>query len=283
MTQAFFYRDDCFEATALGMDRGLMYGDGLFETIRVVDHMAILWPFHRQRMLLGAQRLFISLEADWLDALLNNCLAQLLPSNGAASAIVKIMLTRGIGGRGYWPSEILTPSVIVVVSPLPVYPQHYYQAGIDTTICQYRLSSNAYLAGIKHLNRLDQVLISRELDRFPEGIVLNQSGMVIEGSRSSLLIECEGDVFTPKISDAGVNGVMTAFLRESQPVTGISINEADITPDALKSNCALAFVNSVFGLWPVKSIDGHPVEHGTKLGELQHYLHERLGFPGRIA
>ena len=133
-------------------DRGLSYGDGLFETMRVVAGRIPLWHQHRARLLAGAGRLGIAVTAARIDAALTPVLA------GVGDGIIKIVVTRGRGGRGYSvPAEVM-PTLLVQAYPLRTPPPRCYEQGLLIGLCDIRLASQPLLAGIKHLNRLEQVM-----------------------------------------------------------------------------------------------------------------------------
>ncbi|HHC74274.1 MAG TPA: aminodeoxychorismate lyase, partial [Thiothrix sp.] len=168
------------------MDRGLQYGDGVWETVQIKHHQAQFWSAHLVRLQQGLQRLAIPFgETDLLllERTVQRCLAI------KATGVLKIIVTRGIGGRGYQPSLLAAPQHIVSWHPLPDYPASYQRQGVDVMLCETRLGHQPQLAGFKHLNRLEQVLARREVVApFAEGIVRDYNDRIIEGSMSNLFI-----------------------------------------------------------------------------------------------
>ena len=153
-------------------DRGLAYGHGVFETIRLCHGRPVLWEQHMERMLQGCARLGITVP-DQLDTLLTKDVSCLCGSD--TDGVIKIIISAGSGGRGYAAPEITDSQRIVSLFPLPSYPIERAEQGIKVITCHYRLPNNPQLAGMKHLNRLDQVLARAEWQDpdVAEGIVLD--------------------------------------------------------------------------------------------------------------
>ncbi len=229
-------------------DRGLAYGDGVFETIRISNHKPVLLDRHLERLLLGTRRLKISLERTLLD----QHVAQLIPKL-PAQGILKIIVTRGSGGRGYMPTGITVPTRIFSLHELPDYSATQPSIGIDVFVCQQRLAMQPALAGIKHLNRLEQVLASLEWpdDGFMEGLMLDTSDHVIEGTRSNVFWAESGQLMTPALSQAGVAGTLRNYIME---VLGIVSEVEECTLDRLCHAEEVFFCNSINGIWPVNTL-----------------------------
>lgn len=233
------------------MDRGLAYGDGLFSTIKVEYGKPLLWEFHLQRLQLGAQKLYFP-EFDW--AQLSDEINRV--ANGLAdekSSVLKIIITRGSGGRGYSMTGCDSPQRIISTS---IYPDFYLQwqtQGIKLIQCEYKLASNKQLAGLKTLNRLDQVLIKRELDSKDavEGIVCDSQGYVIEACSANIFIYLDKQWKTPKLDSSGVAGVLRRQLIARALQAGIDIVEEHIHIDRLQQAQAICLTNALMGIVPV--------------------------------
>ncbi|WP_115853608.1 aminodeoxychorismate lyase [Kushneria indalinina] len=222
-------------------DRGLAYGDGLFETVLLRDGAARLWDEHCERLSQGARRLgFEPPSREWLDA---------LPERApAGEQVLKIMLTRGSGGRGYRP-------------PLPAEPRCYWQfmpfspmparwdSGVNVRLCRLRLARQPALAGIKHLNRLENVLARQEWqeDAIAEGILLNDCDQLVEATAMNLAWHDQGQWWTPALTECGVEGTLRRALVERGHLT---VTEHAPLSRLLNSQTACLF-NSVQGLWPI--------------------------------
>ena len=229
-------------------DRGFQYGDGCFETIRVLSNKPILWSAHLKRLRLACEVLRLSVDFD----LLQSEMTQLLQTNKTADVILKITLTRGEGGRGYAPTEQADCTRIM---QLIDYVAPATNKGARVVVCQHRLSSNSQLAGIKHLNRLDQVLASAQIPKdCDEGLCLDESGYVIEGCRSNILLAIDNELLTPDLGKSGVQGVMLNHLIEEFAKQGAQVVRRAISLSELKTASEILLCNSVFGVWAVAEI-----------------------------
>ncbi len=265
------------ETSALEIgDRGLSYGDGIFETMRVTKGKVPLLGYHLARFLDGAERLKLgsvrSLKKRFQDQV------KLALNQLQGEAILKIIMTRGHGGRGYVPPAKPDPSLILQAYDYPEWPRSYFVKGIDLVRCAHRLSSQPSLAGIKHLNRLDQVLASAELGKATEGLMCDQHGRYIEGTKSNLLVFLPGRVLTPHISDCGVKGTLRAFLLDQQSKLGLSVEEGEVDDEVIENASGLAMINSVFGVWPVKSLGGKKLAQDGNVRAINAFLNAQLGF-----
>ncbi|MGV6810539.1 MAG: aminodeoxychorismate lyase [bacterium] len=253
------------------MDRGLQYGDGVWETLLIKHHQAQFWQAHLARLQRGLQVLAIPFSADDLCVLeqtVQRCLA--IKSTG----VLKIVVTRGVGGRGYQPPASATPQHIVSWHPLPDYPAAYRQAGVDVMLCQTRLGHQPQLAGFKHLNRLEQVLARREVVApFAEGLVRDYNDHIIEGTMSNLFIVTDHAVFTPDLALCGIKGIIRQAVIDALAQQKIEIKvSSSITIAQLYQAEALFLTNSVIGIWSVKSFN----DKKYKIPSFLQALRERL-------
>lgn len=237
------------EQSISALDRGLLYGDGLFETIRLHQGRLLLWSRHLKRLLDSCQTFGIVISPDELvtdvDKLLRN-----QPCDG----IIKIIVTRGTGGRGYRPLVSGHATRIVQYFPLAPDLELKSESGVHTRICRQTLGQGS-LAGHKHLNRLEQVLAAGELSAdLDEGIMLNRHGQVIEGIRSNIFLVSNEQLCSPDLSLSGVNGVMRAYLLKQFADSGRPVIVRAITLTELLQAQEVFLCNSVLGVWPVVSL-----------------------------
>ena len=236
-------------------DRGLQYGDGLFETILVENDQCLLWDSHLQRLEKGCLALGIVPPSE---GLLKQEARQLLDACKPGPAILKIIVTRGAGGRGYRVQSINMPTRLLSLAPLPQYPDNILEQGIRARFCDLRLSRQPRLAGIKHLNRLEQVMARQEWgDEFEEGILLDDRGQVVEGVMSNIFILSQGRLVTPALDDCGVAGVVREQVLQQHKALGIPVVIAKVTPEDLLGAEAVFFSNSVIGIWQLRTLDAH--------------------------
>ncbi len=233
-------------------DRGLQYGDGLFETIAVAESRPCLWQRHYRRMLDAGKRLGITIPA--AETILEEIQHEIGPN---AKGVIKVTITRGEGERGYNPPQEPKSTRIVHCTPWPDFPAGLYLEGVRTRICNSRLGTNRILAGIKHLNRLEQVMASSEWSdpEIKEGLMLDAQGHVIEGTMSNIFMLKEGTLHTPDLSECGVEGVMRGLVLEVASAQGMKVNIRQITlPEVLQAD-GVFLSNSLIGIWPVRGLE----------------------------
>jgi 4-amino-4-deoxychorismate lyase len=232
-------------------DRGFQYGDGLFETMAVVKGAPLLWDRHMQRMSRGAARLGISVPDE---NLLRQEAEQV--SRGAERGVLKIILTRGVSGRGYAPDKQAQPTRTVSLSPWPDYPVGEHTHGVAAQFCRTMISRNQATAGVKHLNRIEQVLARAELEQdCREGLMCDEFGRVIEGTMTNLFIVSRDSLFTPDLSHSGVEGVMRRLVLERAVELSLEARVMDLNKSDILRADEVFLTNSLIGLWPVRRIE----------------------------
>ncbi|KGK42266.1 hypothetical protein LH51_08460 [Nitrincola sp. A-D6] len=252
-------------------DRGVSYGQGVFETLRVTQGRPLLWDEHLQRLLNGCKRLQI--PVDGLQHLLYDDLQQ-LPA--ADHAVVKIIVTAGSGGRGYMMPADVQPTRILQQLPLPVYYGNPALQGIRARWCDLQLACAPALAGIKHLNRLEQVLARAEWNdpAVQEGIVCGADGYLAEGTMSNLFLVYDGKLLTPDLSRYGIAGIMRNYLIELAANVGINTEIGRYTRTDLLAADEVFFCNSLIGVWPLAQLDDQTFIPGPVTRRLQVLLKE---------
>lgn len=250
-------------------DRGLHYGDGLFETLAVINGTPRFWQRHFDRLLIGCTRLKIPAPAE---ELLLQEIATL--SQGKGSCVIKLIITRGSGGRGYRPPHPVTPTRLLICYPFPQYPERNSTAGVEIRLCKATLGCNPLLAGIKHLNRLEQVLARSEWDddMIAEGLMANHEGNIIEGTMSNIFLVCKGELHTPDLSACGIDGVMRGIVIEQARLLDIPLRITNITPTQLGQGSELFLTNSLIGIWPVNRCGEQTYTVGPVVKQLQQAL-----------
>ncbi len=251
-------------------DRGLAYGDGLFESIRVVNDRAPLLELHMQRLLRGADALRIPVDIDFAQTELRAFMAE-QQAAGHRDYSIKLILTRGSAGRGYRISDDPQPRRLLLAFPSMSWPAAHAADGIALYECTSRLSINPALSGIKHLNRLEQVLARAEWhdERYAEGLLRDVDGRVIEGVISNLFLVQDGLLVTPRLHRCGVSGVMRGFLLARALSLGIPVSERDIMRDELDAADEIFVCNSHVGVWPVREIGTRRIVPGPMTRRMQ--------------
>ncbi|RUL79766.1 aminodeoxychorismate lyase [Dyella choica] len=258
----------CDSVSAL--DRGLSYGDGLFETIRFEFGKAPLWARHMQRLAAGCERLRIPMpdaEGLWQEA-------QQVGS-GQARFVLRITLTRGLGERGYAPPVFAAPTRIVAAFPMPAISRELFTGGIRLHRCRTLLADQPLLAGIKHLNRLEQVLARAEWNdpAIGEGLLCDSHGHAISATAANLFAVVDGVSVTPALDRCGVAGVARAELLEAFPACQVR----DLPLHETLRASELFLSSSVRGILPVQAVGDTVYAPGPVVRAMQqHWL--GLGF-----
>jgi 4-amino-4-deoxychorismate lyase len=258
-------------------DRGFQYGDGFFTTALVVDAKVLNWPAHLRRLRSSASRLYFSVDAKvWSDlevALAKSYAALSVRSN---TLVVKIIVTRGVGGRGYRPSFSERPHIFIQWSEAPVIWEEgsslleseklaksctygVFNPPKEAMICQFSTSINPGLAGVKHLNRLENVLARAEpeLEYAFEGIMLDPLGMCVCGTQSNLFLIEGSQLITPKLHRSGVEGTARYLLSQHAAELGFDWREVEFDLDRVWSADEVFFSNAIRGIQPVSHIEDH--------------------------
>jgi 4-amino-4-deoxychorismate lyase len=232
-------------------DRAVQYGDGLFETIAWRNGKLELWPQHMARMQRGCQRLGMPIinEKIWLVDIKQLPLAD--------NAVIKLIQSRGAGGRGYRYNADMAPTRVVSVYAWPDYPPQWAEQGVVIRLCQTPVSVNHALAGIKHLNRLDNVLARNEWQDadIAEGLMSNDAGDVIEGTMSNVFAVKNNVLLTPALQQSGVCGVMRERVMALAHAQSIPVTECNIKQTELFNMDEVFLTNSLIGIWPVKQLE----------------------------
>jgi 4-amino-4-deoxychorismate lyase len=232
-------------------DRGLHYGDGLFETMAVRAGVPRHWERHVARLASGCERLALA-PIDpallWKEAM-SLCA-------GVDAAVLKLIYTRGVGGRGYRPQP--GPAArLLMLYPAPSYPPSFWSEGVRVRVCRTPIGICPALAGLKHLNRLEQVMARAEWNdpEVPEGLMLDTRGRIIEGTQTNVFMVKAGRFLTPDLSESGVAGVMRGLVLEQAPRLGVHAEVRPLTLEDAHSADELFLCNSLVGIWPVRALE----------------------------
>ncbi|MEW6591706.1 MAG: aminodeoxychorismate lyase [Pseudomonadota bacterium] len=234
-------------------DRGLAYGDGVFRTLRLEAGQPVWWADHYARLAADCAALELVCPDE----------ARLRGEIGRVAAdgaeVVKIIVTRGAGARGYAPPAQPTVTRIVLGAPLPAHAGADAPVDVRARWCDLRLARQPRLAGIKHLNRLEQVLARAEWDDpgIFEGLLCDDSGAVISGVMSNLFLAKDGELRTPDLAACGVAGVARARLLDAAARAGLTLQVCRLTPDAILDADEVMLCNSLIGVRRVAALGEH--------------------------
>ncbi|MEQ1527141.1 MAG: aminodeoxychorismate lyase [Gallionella sp.] len=266
-------------------DRGLLYGDGVFRTLLVSNGQAQHWSLHYQKIQHDCNALgitcpdfaLLSAELEILLSQSSKGLARVISDADTPSPLVgegwgegaksrqinncaiKLIVTRGISTRGYAPATQTTSTHLWDIAPLPDYPAEWSIHGIKARLCQLRLSQQPRLAGIKHLNRLENVLAASEWNdaEIAEGLLMDADGNIIEGVRSNLFAVLDGTLTTSSLLGCGVAGIQRDRVISWANTNNVSLKIRALNWDEVINADELFIVNSLIGIWPIRELERH--------------------------
>jgi len=237
------------QETLPASDRAIQFGDGCFTTARIAAGQVCLLDAHLQRLLMACEKLLIPFVA-WAE--LQREMVEL--ARGNERGVLKVIISRGSGGRGYSAANCLHPVRILSVSGYPAHYDGWRREGITLELSPVQLGRNPHLAGVKHLNRLEQVLIRTHLEQTDadEALVLDSEGFVTECCAANLFWRNGKDVFTPRLDQAGVNGLMRQFCLQQLAHSGYRVVEVHAREAVLAEADEMVVCNALMPVVPVR-------------------------------
>jgi len=218
------------EAKVSVFDHGLLYGDGVFEGIRFYNDRVFKLPEHIDRLYDSAQAICLKIpmsKAEMTEALLES-----VRQNGLHDGYIRLIVTRGVGNLGLSPDRCKTPTVIIIAASIALYPEEFYNKGLEVITCGTRRMSPAALSpSIKSLNYLNNIMAKIEANQAGagEGLMLNEQGYVAECTGDNIFVIKNGEIFTPPISAGGLRGITRAVIFDIAASLGIKISEPNLT------------------------------------------------------
>lgn len=234
------------------LDRGLAYGDGVFRTVKVVDGLPAHWPLHYQTLVKDCSA--IGIVCPSADVFINDF--EQLATVSDTKSVVKIIVTRGEGERGYKPPAITNPMRVMIKSSYPAYPETNFQDGVHLHVCETRLSHQPKLAGVKHLNRLENVLARMEWHDpdIAEGLMLDISGNVIECTSANVFARYSDRLITPALNLCGVSGITRQQIQSHAKAMKLKTAIESMDLNQLLAADEVIICNSLYGVWQVRSL-----------------------------
>ena len=254
-------------------DRAFMYGDGLFDTLRVVGGQPRLWDAHWDRFRMGAELLRINLPAD--SKATRSHVEKLLDANEAKDAVLRIQLSRGVGPRGYSPRQAKAPMVVIATHPVPATPNTWKLA-----LTTWRLPVRNTLSGVKTTSKVLHVLARAEAEErgADEGLLLTDSGAVAQGTSSNLFwIESKFVCTAPEQSGI-LPGVTRGAVLRACARLGIPVRQTSAQTERLKGCDGIFLTLSTFGMVEAASLDGREVSRSPLTAQIRETLVESGGF-----
>ena len=262
-------------------DRGFLYGDGLFETMRVFRGKPFRWEQHLERLQSGAA--FLKIKLPFSPEALRGFADELIAKNKMRDALLRLTLSRGVGVRGYSPKGAENPTVVMTLHPFsgPPVSSDGKEAGGEGSprwkliTSSHRLPANEPLAQFKTCNKLAQILARAEADAAgaDEALLLNTEGFVVEGASSNLFWIERGAILTPPLASGILAGVTRGVILEICEKLGLKTDEGDISTEKLKDADGIFVSLSSWGVVEATSLDGRELKRSPLVGKIQ----ERYG------
>ena len=241
------------------IDRGLSYGDGLFETMSwsYLEDKKILgvefWNRHLERIKEGCSVMKIKLPPtkilkNYKEKILRECLKK-----GINNGVLKILITRGVGGRGYKFEKDILPTIIFLSFPSRKIDKEILNKGVKLRFCKFPIFENPMLAGLKHLNRIDSVIARSEWqdDEFFDGVMFDNSENIIDGTMTNLFFSKNKVLYTPMIKNSGINGIMRQVVIDNAKLFFSDVCEIEIKKNVISTFDEMFVTNSVIKILPV--------------------------------
>ena len=245
-----------FDHTISPFDRGFAYGDGVFRTLVMREGVPESWPQHYQKLV--ADCAAINIVCPNAELLMSD-LQQLFLMDAQSeekSSIAKIIITRGEGNRGYTPPPITAPMRVVTKSAMPQYPEERFSQGVNLIVCETRLAAQPLLAGIKSLNRLENVLARMEWQEstIADGILLDNENNVIECTSANIFARFGNTLITPSLTQCGVAGITRQRIIDLAHTIALKIAIEPFNLEKLMSADEVIICSSLYGAWQVKTV-----------------------------
>ena len=247
--------------TVSALDRGLLYGDSLFETVAIVEQSPLMLDAHFKRLQEGAEILGFDIDQRLVKQQIFSSIEQCKPQD---KTVLRITITRGGQSRGYQPSKNSTATIILSFHKWPKYPEHFHNKGMKLGQSHVRYAQQPSLAGIKHGNRLEQVLAAQSIsDDVDDVLMLDTEDNVISASKGNIFFQFGQEWFTPDLSQCGINGIVRTNLIQHFKKLGIFCKIESIKQTELLSNLqnitAAFCCNSIMGVIPISQIFSHSI------------------------
>ena len=249
-------------------DRSFLYGDGLFETMRVFQEKPFRWRQHLERLQRGAE--FLNIKLPHPPEALRGFVDELIAKNSMPDALLRVTLSRGVGVRGYSPKGAENPTLVMSLHPAPSHDANSLPRWKLIT-SSHRLPASEPLAQFKTCNKLAQILSRAEADAAgtDEALLLNTDGFVVEGASSNLFWIDSDTICTPPLASGILPGVTRGVVFEVCEKLGLKMREANITAEKLKQADAIFVSLSSFGIVEVTSLNGTALKLSPWIGKIQ--------------
>ncbi len=253
-------------------DRGFLYGDGLFETMRAYDGRVFCLKGHLERFFTGSK--ILGIKIPYSEIFLEKKISKLTRSLKSGNVYVRLVITRGEGKPAINPASCKSPNVILRLVPFTPHPASYYEKGIKVIVSSVRSNNNSPLAGIKTNNYLNNIMAFMEAHKKgrDDAIILNGNGFVTEATTANIFIIKGARLITPSLKDGLLPGITRKVVIKTAPLAGLKVLEKHVTVSELKKADEVFLTNSISELRGVVKIDDTVISYG-KVGPKTKLLH----------
>ena len=281
MNDFFSLINGIFKKNISVLDRGLAYGDGIFETMNwcvsksnnIKIYGVEYWKRHLERLKIGCDKIKLPMPSE---DLLNSYKNKILKKSAESSlnrGILKIIITRGVGGRGYKYESSLKPTIIFLSFPAKTIDHKLYNSGVRVKLSKTDISENKRISGIKHLNRLDSVIARSEWDdNFFEGLFVDKSGNLLEGTMTNIFFIKNKVLYIPKLKSCGIEGIMSQVIKEKKNLFFKDFMERNLKFSEINNFDAMFLTNSIIRVLPVKHLENVSFKITEELKSLVKYF-----------
>jgi branched-chain amino acid aminotransferase len=261
------------EAKISVFDHGLLYGDGVFEGIRFYNGRVFQLEDHLDRLWDSARAIFLTIPVSRQE--MTAALLGTIRENALRDGYIRLIITRGIGTLGLNPETCPHPSLIIIAASIALYPEEFYQRGLDVITCGTRRISPAALSPqVKSLNYLNNILAKIEAMQAGagEGLMLNEQGFVAECTGDNIFVLKRGVLFTPPISAGGLRGITRAVVFQIAAGFGIPVQEPEMTRYDIYTADECFLTGTAAEIIPVVSLDKRPIGSGKPGPETARFI-----------
>ena len=254
---------DAADAKISVFDHGLLYGDGVFEGIRLYSKNVFRLDAHLERLEYSAKA--IALKLPWSRQQISDWTCEACRLNGLTDGYIRLVVTRGIGNLGLSPRKCPTPSIFIIADKIALYPPELYSTGLEViTVPTRRVNPAALSPAVKSLNYLNNILAKIEAENvgFQEAIMLNDQGYVSECTGDNIFVVFKGEVLTPKVSSGALKGITRDTILEVARELGVPMREVDLTRYDVWIADELFLTGTAAEAIPVVKVDGREIGTG---------------------
>lgn len=264
---------DSADAKISVFDHGLLYGDGIFEGIRLYEGNIFRLEEHLERLEYSAKA--ILLKMPWSRKEISDATCETCRQNGLRDGYIRLVVTRGVGDLGLSPWLCPMPSIFIIASKIALYPEEHYKTGLSiVTVPTRRINPAALSPNVKSLNYLNNILAKIEAKQYGalEAIMLNDQGFVAECTGDNIFIVHKGEILTPAGSQGALKGITRSAIMDIAKELGVTLREVDLTRYDVWNADECFLTGTAAEVIPVVKLDGREIGEGKPGGITQRVL-----------